>query len=129
MKDLLRKTIQEKPRSWQQIFSQILWAYNTSKRTNTSTSPFTLTYGHDAILLMEIIIPSIRTTFQEKLIVEEFNEAMILELENVDEVRLKALDIMKANKQKISKAYDTKAKKKILQGRRTSVENNSSTRH
>lgn len=48
---------------------------------------------------MEIIVPLTMTTFQEKLSPKEFNEAMMLELENIDEARMRALDITKANKQ------------------------------
>lgn len=98
LKDLLRKTFKKKLRSWHQILQQILWAYNTSKRVSIGTNPYTLTYGHDAILLMEIVVHSMRTVFQEKISVEEFNEAIILELKNVEVARLWALDVMKANK-------------------------------
>ena len=49
---------------------------------------------------MKIIVPSMRTAFQERLTMKEFNETVILELENIDEERLKALDMMKENKQK-----------------------------
>lgn len=38
LKDLLRKIIQEKPRSWHEVLPQILGTYNTCKRTSTSTS-------------------------------------------------------------------------------------------
>lgn len=111
----MRKTIQEKPRSWHQILPQILWENNISKRTNTGISLYTLIYGHDAIVPMKIVVPSMRIAFQERLTMEEFNEAMILELKNIDEARLKALDIMKANKQKIAKAYNKKSKKKYFE--------------
>lgn len=67
LKDKLRKTIQEKPKSGHTLLPQILRAYNTSCRPSTRTNPYTLTYGHDAVLLMEVEVPSIRWAYRHKL--------------------------------------------------------------
>ncbi|XP_038679446.1 uncharacterized protein LOC119980723 [Tripterygium wilfordii] len=45
---ILQKTIEDDPQAWHRILPETLWAYRISKRTNTTTNPFTLTYGHDA---------------------------------------------------------------------------------
>ena len=68
----------------------------TSKREATGTSPFALTYGHDAILSVEVSIPSLRLARQNSLTPEQFSEAMLMELESVDEERHKALTNMLA---------------------------------
>jgi transposase InsO family protein len=43
----LRKVIDNNP---------LLWAYRTSKRLSINTTPFSLVYGHDAVLPVEITI-------------------------------------------------------------------------
>lgn len=50
--------------------------------------------------------------FQEKLSLEKFNEAMIIDLEILGEAWLKAFNIMKENKHRISKAYNKKVETK-----------------
>ena len=52
---ILEKMLEENPRDWHKILSEILWAYMTFKRCSTGVSPFSLTYGQDAILSMEVV--------------------------------------------------------------------------
>ncbi|XP_059635488.1 uncharacterized protein LOC132277663 [Cornus florida] len=63
-----------------------------SKRSSTGVTPYMLTYGHDAVLPMEMTIRSARVAFQDKLTPADYNHAMLVELEDLDEVRLNALD-------------------------------------
>ena len=57
---ILEKMLEDNPRDWPRILSETLWAYRTSKREATGTSPFALTFGHDAILPLEVYVPSLR---------------------------------------------------------------------
>ena len=57
---ILEKMLEDNPRDWPRILSETLWAYRTSKREATSTSPFALTFGHDTILPLEVCVPSLR---------------------------------------------------------------------
>ena len=54
---ILEKMMEENPRDWHRLLSETLWAYRTSKRSATGVSPYSLVYGHDAILLMEVVVP------------------------------------------------------------------------
>ncbi|XP_021809645.1 uncharacterized protein LOC110753106 [Prunus avium] len=54
IKGILEKMIEEKPRAWHDLLPEALWAYRISKRSATDTSPYALTYGHDAIVPMEL---------------------------------------------------------------------------
>ena len=92
--------LKDNPRDWPRILSETLWAYRTSKREATGTSPFALTYGHDAILPIEVSVPSLRLARQNSLTPEQFSEAMLMELEEVDEERFKALTSILAQKHK-----------------------------
>ena len=64
---ILEKMLEDNPRDWPKILSETLWAYRTSKREATGTSPFALTYGHDAILPVEVSVPSLRVARQNRL--------------------------------------------------------------
>ncbi|CAL8993530.1 unnamed protein product [Prunus brigantina] len=78
--------------------SETLWAYRTSKREATDMTPYALTYGHDAILPMEIAIQSLRIAHQHNLIGEDYSQAMLLELEGLDASRIDTLNKLLAGK-------------------------------
>ena len=58
--DMIKRTIDDQPRKWHEVLSEVLQAYRNSKNKATSLTPFKLTYGQDAIFLMEINIKSLR---------------------------------------------------------------------
>ncbi|XP_050215670.1 uncharacterized protein LOC126666834 [Mercurialis annua] len=49
----------------------VLWAYRTTPRKGTGETPFRLAYGTEAVIPVEIGVPSIRVNYLE----EETNEA------------------------------------------------------
>ena len=112
---ILEKMMEENPRDWHYLLSETLWAYRTSKRSATGVSPYSLVYGHDVVLPMEVVVPSLRVAKQNGLTLEEYNEAMIMELENIDEERMQALNNLIAQKKKISRIYNKKVKKKSFE--------------
>ncbi|XP_038679450.1 uncharacterized protein LOC119980728 [Tripterygium wilfordii] len=111
---MLEKMMDDNSRVWHKILPEVLWAYRIKKRSSTNTSSFHLTYGHDAILPMEIVIPSLRVARQNSLTVEDYSEAMVMELEKVEEDRIQAFNRMLVQKKKISRAYNTWVKKKTF---------------
>ena len=52
--------LEDNPRDWQRISSKTLWAYRISKRGSIGVSPYSLTYGQDVVLPMEVVVPSLR---------------------------------------------------------------------
>ncbi|CAL2240320.1 unnamed protein product [Prunus armeniaca] len=62
IKGIVEKMIEKKPRAWHDLLPEALWAYRVSKRSATGTSPYALTYGHDAIVPMELKVRSLRVT-------------------------------------------------------------------
>ncbi|XP_038678544.1 uncharacterized protein LOC119979984 [Tripterygium wilfordii] len=69
---------------------------------------------HDAILPMELVIPSLRIMKQHELSAKEYSEAMNVELEQLDESMMEALNSMIVQKKKITKAYNKKVKKRVF---------------
>ncbi|KAL6225606.1 hypothetical protein ACLB2K_004455 [Fragaria x ananassa] len=84
--NILKKMVQDNPRDWHNLLSETLWAFRTSKRTATgTTTPFALTYGHDTILPVEVRLKSLRFAAQNEMAAEEYTQAMIQELEDLDQ--------------------------------------------
>ena len=69
-----------------------------------------MTYGHDAVLPIEINVNSLRIMAQNDLSLDAYQQSMSMELENVDEERVKALNNIMAQKKMVARAYNKKVK-------------------
>ncbi|XP_059650636.1 uncharacterized protein LOC132296450 [Cornus florida] len=110
--EIIEKMIKDKPRRWHETLSEALWAYRNSKRTGTGVTPYMLTYGHDTVLPMEMKVKSARVAFQNNLTPADYTQAMLVELEDLDEVRRDALDHIIAHKKKVMRIYNKRVKPK-----------------
>ena len=109
---ILEKMLEENLRDWHRILSETLWAYRTSKRSFTSLSPFSLTYGQDAIHSMEVVVPSLIVSRQNGFTPQEYNEAMMMKLEALDDKRIQAFNYMLVHKNKVAQTYKKRIKRK-----------------
>ncbi|XP_077249062.1 uncharacterized protein LOC143888483 [Tasmannia lanceolata] len=57
----LKKRLGEAGKNWVEALPSILWAYRTTPRTAIGESPFSLTFGAEAVIQLEIGLPSFRT--------------------------------------------------------------------
>ncbi|CAL8155828.1 unnamed protein product [Prunus armeniaca] len=71
--------------------------------------------GHDAILPREIAIQSLRIAHQHDLVGENYSQAMLLELEELDASRIDTLNKLLAGKQAVSRAYKKRVKNKSFE--------------
>ena len=71
-----------------------MWAYRTSKRSSTRVSHFSFTYGQDVVLLMGVGVPSLRFSMKNGLTLQEYSEAMMMELKSVDDRRIQSFNYM-----------------------------------
>ena len=83
----------------------MLWAYRTSKRSSTGTTPYALVYDHDAVLPIEIGVKSLRVKNQNDLTGCQYQQAMNMELEDIDEQRIRALNSIQLQKKMATKCY------------------------
>ncbi|CAL9000002.1 unnamed protein product, partial [Prunus brigantina] len=113
--NIIRKMLEKNPKQWHEKLSETLWAYRTSKREATGMTPYALTYGHDAILPMEIAVQSLRIAHQHDLVGEDYSQAMLLELEGLDTSRFDTLNKLLAGKQAVSRAYNKRVKNKSFE--------------
>ena len=72
------------------ITIKCLWAYRTTVRTPTKATPFSLVYGCEAVLPLEIQIPSLRVALTAEMTNEEKHRLQLQELEALDDKRLQA---------------------------------------
>ncbi|XP_073129012.1 uncharacterized protein [Henckelia pumila] len=89
----------------------VLWAYRTTPHTATQESPFSLVYGSEAVLPVEIGQPSARIRAYED--TEEGARAQELDL--IEERREKAARRMEAYRARVMRAYNRKVKPRELQ--------------
>ena len=107
--------LEDNPKDWPKILTEALWAYRTSKRDATGVSPYSLTYGHDAVFSMVVVVPSLRVFRQNGLNPQEYSEAMMMELEALDGKILQALDHIMIQKKKVARAYNKRVKRKSFE--------------
>jgi hypothetical protein len=50
----LIKKIDEHPRRWHEVLSEVLWAHRVSQHGAAKVTPFELVYGQEAVLHMEV---------------------------------------------------------------------------
>ncbi|KAM1097240.1 hypothetical protein ACFX19_014917 [Malus domestica] len=99
---------------WHLKLNEAFGAYRTSLRSTTGTTPYALTYGHDAMLLVELSINSLRIIEQSSLFSAEYNQSMRQELEDLEEARLDAYNLLVAQKQIAERAYNQKVRHKTF---------------
>ena len=57
---IIKRKTKRKPKNWHKVLDEALWACQTSPKESTSTTPFRLTFDHDAVLPVEICLQSTR---------------------------------------------------------------------
>ena len=98
----LRKIVNNNPPSnWDELLSKVLSAYRTSKRLSINTTPFSLVYGHDAMLPVEITVQSLRVAKQNQLSHIDYESAMMAEIIDLDEAQVSGLNSIILQMQKV----------------------------
>ena len=56
----LKTKLEERKGLWAEELPKVLWAYRTTLRTSTGETPFSLAYEVEAMILVEVGVPSLR---------------------------------------------------------------------
>ena len=67
IKRILRRMV-ETSRDWSKKLPFVLWAYRTSFRTSTRATPYSLVYGMEAVLSVEIEMGSLRVSLEQQIL-------------------------------------------------------------
>ena len=82
LKASLKKRLDEAKGVWPEQLPQVLWAYRTSHRTPTGPTPFSLAFGSEAVLPVEVKVGSHRVqTFDQ----DRNEELLYASLDLIDE--------------------------------------------
>ncbi|XP_021811720.1 uncharacterized protein LOC110754904 [Prunus avium] len=105
----LKKKLGTAKGAWPDLLPEALWAINTSYRRSTGETPFSLAFGSEAVVPVEINAPSCRTASYEP----EQNEAQLtLNLDLIEEHRSQAQLRNAAYKQRTSRYYDSRVRRR-----------------
>lgn len=74
-----------------------------------------MTYGHDDVIPVEINVESLRIQKQFWMETSDYTQAMMQELEDLDEVRAAALNKIVAQKQTVAWAYNKRVRNKSFE--------------
>ncbi|KAH9307079.1 hypothetical protein KI387_011483, partial [Taxus chinensis] len=78
----------------------------TSIHTPTGSTPFSLIYGSEAVLRLEVQIPSLRVSLKEFVSDEDYHQNHIAQLELLDERHLNALEHHQVYLEHVKHAYN-----------------------
>ncbi|RDX82514.1 Tf2-11, partial [Mucuna pruriens] len=107
----LRRRLEEAKGRWVEELPQVIWSYHTTPHSTTGETPFRLTYGSEAMILVEIGEPSPRTALFESTMNEEELRANLDLLQEVWEIaHIKEY----AAKTRVARKYNQKVKNKLM---------------
>ena len=95
----------ETSRDWSEKLTFALWAYRTSFRTSNRATPYSLVYGIEAVLPVEIEIGSLRVALEHQISETEWVQSRYDQLNLLDERRLRAGDHVQAFQRKMTHAF------------------------
>ena len=111
LKGLKRRLEKAKGASAEEV-PRIVWAYPTTPQSSTMETPFSLVYGSDAMIPVEIHESSPR--FQI-FVAEKSNEERMVNLDILDEAREEARIKAEAVKRRVEHQYSSKVKPRQFQ--------------
>ncbi|XP_077228573.1 uncharacterized protein LOC143861546 [Tasmannia lanceolata] len=101
-------------KDWSSKLSYALWAYRSSIRSSTGATPYSLVYGMEAVLPVELRIPSLRVMMEAGLPKSVWAQARYQELQMIDEKRLKALYHVQGYQRRVERAFNKKVRVRDL---------------
>ncbi|KAL1134769.1 hypothetical protein V6Z11_A12G127300 [Gossypium hirsutum] len=113
IKKIMEKMI-ETYKDWHDKLPFALCAYRTSVRTSTGATPFSLLYRIEAVLPIEVEIPSFRVLAELKLDEAEWIQSRYDQLNLIEEKRLKAIRHGQMYQKRMMRAYNKKSGLNIL---------------
>ena len=111
---ILKKTVTRNQRDWHDRLFESLWAYHVTVRTPTQATPFSLVYGSEAVLPLEVQLPSLRVAIQDEITQDEQVQLRFQELDALEEGRLHALQNLELYRQNMVRAYDKLVKQRVF---------------
>ncbi|GAA0154045.1 hypothetical protein LIER_12138 [Lithospermum erythrorhizon] len=113
--NILKKVVSQSKRNWHEKMEEALWAYRTTYRTPTQITTYSLVYGVEAVLPLEVQIPSLRVVVNEGITTEEVVHLRLQELDSLDKQRLNAQQRLECYQSRTTKSYNKKVRQRSYQ--------------
>ncbi|CAL2252900.1 unnamed protein product [Prunus armeniaca] len=107
VKKLLKRQLNKAKGAWPEKLPEVLWAIRTSHRTATGETLFSMAFGSEAVVPVEVGEPSYLT---ETFVPKANEEALALSLDLLEERRTQANLRNEAYKQRVSQYYDSRVR-------------------
>ncbi|KAM2269312.1 hypothetical protein ACFX1S_047334 [Malus domestica] len=107
IKRTLKTNLDKAKGCWPEFVPQVLWSYRTSYRTSTGETPFSLAFGTEAVVPVEL---KQATFLVQNYVQSENDKQLTLNLDLVEEHRNQAHLRNVAYNQRISNYYDSRVK-------------------
>ncbi|GJY81826.1 reverse transcriptase domain-containing protein [Tanacetum coccineum] len=101
----IKAILDERSKNWMEELPHILWAHRTMIKSSNGDTPFSLTYGTEAVIPVKIGMPTLRTV---EINLEENKEALEINLDLQVERREQAAIREAKSKAKMERYYNSK---------------------
>ncbi|KAL0455997.1 UNVERIFIED_CONTAM: hypothetical protein Slati_0938900 [Sesamum latifolium] len=108
----IKTKLGQQKRGWMEELPGVLWAYRTTARTSSGETPFSLVYGSEALILAEVVEPTVRVVRYKE---NNNKKERCLDLDLLDEKKFAAQVQMENYKKKMIKRYNSMVKERPLQ--------------
>ena len=108
----LKKRLDDAKGRWVEELPHVLWAYRTTPRRSTGETPFSMSYGAEAVILIETGFPTLRTQSFNSSNNDEFLERI---LDLIEERRESATVQLAYYQHKLKQGYNAKVKLRPLE--------------
>uniref|UniRef100_A0A5K1B6H9 Uncharacterized protein n=1 Tax=Nymphaea colorata TaxID=210225 RepID=A0A5K1B6H9_9MAGN len=82
-----------------------VWAYRTTMRTPTNATPAKLVYGTEVVLPLHVLKSALKFASLIKLILIQYQQKRLMQLNLLDEKRLKAAEHAETYHQRVSRQF------------------------
>ncbi|GJU68978.1 reverse transcriptase domain-containing protein [Tanacetum coccineum] len=103
----IKARLDERSKDWIGELSHVLWAHRTMIKSSNGETPFSLTYGTEAVIPAEIGMPTLRTAEVDLI---KNDEALEINLDLIEEKREQAAIQEAKSKAKMEKYYNSKVR-------------------
>ncbi|GJT19932.1 reverse transcriptase domain-containing protein [Tanacetum coccineum] len=101
----IKARLDERSKDWIGELSHVLWSHRTMIKSSNGETPFSLTYGTEAVIPAEIGMPTLRTM---KVDPTKNDEALEINLDHIEEKREQAAIQEAKSKAKMEKYYNSR---------------------
>ncbi|GJY18153.1 reverse transcriptase domain-containing protein [Tanacetum coccineum] len=103
----IKARLDERSKDWIGELSHVLWAHRTLIKSSNGETPFSLTYGTEAVIPAEIGMPTLRTAEVDLI---KNDEALEINLDLIEEKREQAAIQEAKSKAKMERYYNSKVR-------------------